>query len=87
MEGQSGYEERIRVLNEFKKIALIEDDDANFDKHFKLAKEEMAFVRLTDASEKDRKTLQRGVNFLKQLFSPPSSPTSPLTKSQNKKEK
>lgn len=87
MEGQSGYEQRIRVLNQFKQMAQFDENFANFEEHVMSAKEKKAFLGLTDASEIDGKTLLRDVNFIKQFFSTPSSPTSPLTKRQNKKEK
>lgn len=86
MEGQSGYEQRIRVLNQFKQMAQIDENFANFE-HVMSAKEKKAFLGLTDASEIDGKTLLRDVSFIKQFFFTPTSPTSPLTKRQNKKEK
>lgn len=92
MEGEPGYEQRIVMLNEFKHMAQIDKDFENFSEHFQSAKEEMASVGLSDASDKDRDTsVWRGVNFFTNLFSPSPSPTSHPTKRQqnknNKKER
>lgn len=89
MEGKPGYEQRIVMLNEFKHMSQIEKDFENFSKHFKSAKEEMASVGLSDASDKDEDTsVWRGVNFLTNLFSPSPSPTfHPTKRLQNKKNK
>lgn len=42
MEKQSGYEQRIKVLNEFRHMALIDKEFENFDEEMQLTKQEMA---------------------------------------------
>lgn len=91
MEVQPGYEQRIAMLNEFKHMAQIYKDFEKFDEYFQSAKEEMASVGLSDASDKDEDTLHRrkGVNYFTKFFlSPSSTPTFHPTKlQQNKKKK
>lgn len=62
MEKQSGYEQRIKVLNEFRHMALIDKDFENFDEEMQLTKQEMA----THGLGSDKNILEQEIDYTKQ---------------------
>nr|XP_034331954.1 uncharacterized protein LOC117691037 [Crassostrea gigas] len=86
IEKQPGYEQRIKVLNEFRPMALIDKDFENFDEEIQLAKQEMASYGI-ESAKKEGIILERGFDYIKDFFSPYSSTTPNIQQKRNKKNK
>lgn len=61
---------RIKVLNEFRHMALIYKDFDNFDEEIQLAKQETASYGIESVKKKEK--FKRGIDYIKDLFSPVS---------------
>lgn len=86
MEKQPGYEQRIKVLNEFRHMALIDKDFENFDEEIQLTKQEMASYGI-ESAKKEGNIFERGFDYIKDFFSPYSSTTPNIQQKRNKKNK
>lgn len=78
MMGQPGYEQRIEMLNEFKRIAHVDEDLKIFNVSYRSTKNEIASAGISDEEET---SVETGMNFFKKMFS--SSPSK--SKKKNKK--
>lgn len=77
MEKKPGYDKRIKMLHEFRHMASIDKDFENLDETFLSAKQEMASHGISGgASKKLEAIFERGLDYVKELFSPSSPPTS-----------
>lgn len=70
MEGQPGYEQRIEMLNEFKRMAHVDEDLKTFDVSYRSAKEEVASAGISD---KEEFSVGTGMIFLKKMLSDSAS--------------
>lgn len=68
MEKHPGFEQRIKMLNEFRHTALIEKDVDNFDEGFQSTKEKMASYGIA-SNKKEGNVIERGIDFIKDFFS------------------
>lgn len=67
MEGQPGYERRIEMLNEFKRMAHVDEEVNTLGASYMSAKEEMAAAGISD--KENFKFVETGMNFFKKMFS------------------
>lgn len=75
LEKQPGYKKRIKMINEFKEIALIDKKFENFGEHFQLTKKDMETegISIKATSKKEEHILRKGFGFVKQFFTPSSN--------------
>lgn len=67
MEGQPGYKQRIEMLNEFKRMAHVDEEVNTFDASYRSAKVELAAAGISD--KETFKFFETGMNFSKKMLS------------------
>lgn len=87
-ERQPGYDQRIKVLREFRHMACVDKDFENLNENFLSAKQEMAIYGISGgAPKKHEGFFERGFDYVKELFLPSSQAPSRTQQKQQKEKK